>query len=89
MNTTLNLPLRAEMEWFVQNIISSLLGPCCLQEQEQELEPAMLTPWKGVVVWQSLISMWKDFWGQPLKAFLIPECLLQVVSWQVKEWSPE
>lgn len=32
VNTILNLPLRMEMEWFVQNIISSLLGLCCLQE---------------------------------------------------------
>lgn len=31
-----------EMEWFVHNTVSSLLGLCCFQEQE--LEPTMFTP---------------------------------------------
>jgi hypothetical protein len=44
VRTTLNLPLRMEMEWFVQNISRSLLGLGCLQELELEPEPAMLPP---------------------------------------------
>lgn len=34
---TLNLPLRMEVECFVQNIISSLLGLLCALEREWEL----------------------------------------------------
>lgn len=57
-----------EVECFVQNIISSLLGLLCLQERE--LEPTMLPPLERCGCGVAL-SVWKDFRGQPLKALLI------------------